>query len=43
MADMDEYMHCLDVIAETNHIVDEEWNPVARPLSIEQKDNDVEE
>lgn len=42
MADMDEYMRCLDVIAETNHIVDEEWNPIAKPitnLSIEQKDD----
>jgi len=43
MADMDDYMHCLDVIAETNHIVDEEWNPKARPLSIEQINDDIEE
>lgn len=37
MAEMDEYMRCLDVIAKTNHIVDEEWNPtpIERPLSIE--------
>jgi hypothetical protein len=35
MADMDEYMRCLDVIAMTNHIDEEVFDFEEKPIRIE--------
>ena len=34
MADMDEYMRCLDVIAQTNHIDEEEFDFEEKPIRL---------